>query len=85
MFSQKENIFQIKYGPSATFVFMDFAENAQVMFGLWERETYAFIRSISGSTSWVVDVGAGRGELILYFALKTMSAPLYAIDATYLK
>lgn len=82
VFSQEENIFQIKYGPFCDIRLHGIpAENAQVMFGLWERETYAFIKSISGSTSWVVDVGAGRGELILYFALKTMSAPLYAIDA----
>jgi hypothetical protein len=48
---------------------LDLGYQTQHYLGLWERETYAAIRSIAGKVDWAIDVGAGRGELCLYLML----------------
>jgi hypothetical protein len=40
----------------------------QIYLGLWERETYSAIRRAAQSAEWFVDVGAGKGELCVFFA-----------------
>jgi hypothetical protein len=40
----------------------------QLYLGLWERETYSAIRRAAQSAEWFVDVGAGKGELCVFFA-----------------
>jgi hypothetical protein len=47
---------------------MNLGSQTQVYLGLWERETYRPIKSAATRASWFVDVGAGRGELCVYFA-----------------
>jgi hypothetical protein len=42
--------------------------NMQFIFGLYERETQPIIRSMLGQGAWLIDVGAGLGELCILFA-----------------
>ncbi len=53
---------------------LDLIDRTQLFLGLWERETYAFVRMAAQRSEWVIDVGSGRGELCLFF-LKQSSAP----------
>ncbi len=46
---------------------LDLRSQAQVYLGLWERETYAFVRKTAQKAQWSVDVGSARGEFTLYF------------------
>ena len=46
-----------------------------------ERETYNYIRQAARLASWVVDIGAGSGELSIFFALKTKANPIIAVEA----
>ena len=39
----------------------------QFVLGLWERETYRFVRQEVPGCEWAVDVGSGRGEYTLFF------------------
>jgi hypothetical protein len=50
----------------------------QVIWGLWERETYPFIRK-GLSAAWMIDVGAGWGEMTVLFA-KAGASPVYAVE-----
>jgi Methyltransferase FkbM domain len=40
----------------------------QLFLGLWERETYGAIRQAAPRAKWFIDVGAGKGELCIFFA-----------------
>jgi Methyltransferase FkbM domain len=40
----------------------------QLALGLWERETYGVIRQAASRAEWFIDVGAGKGELCIFFA-----------------
>ena len=51
----------------------------QVRWGLWERETYGYLRKAL-SAAWVIDVGSGWGEMCALFAMKSRAAPIYAVD-----
>lgn len=46
---------------------IDFKSQTQVYFGLYETETFAFTRVAAARADWLVDIGAGAGELALYF------------------
>jgi len=46
---------------------VDFQGQAQLYFGLYETETFAFCRAAAARAQWMVDIGAGTGELALYF------------------
>jgi precorrin-6B methylase 2 len=59
---------------------IDLASQAQIFFGLWERETYSAIRSAVSEASWLIDVGAGRGELCLYYLSKKPAGFAVAIE-----
>jgi FkbM family methyltransferase len=52
----------------------------QLYLGLYERETYAAIRHASRTAQWLVDVGAGHGELCIVFALRPNVRRIIAID-----
>jgi hypothetical protein len=47
---------------------LDLATETQIYLGLWEQETYRFIRSVLSSCRWLIDIGAGKGELSLLLA-----------------
>jgi hypothetical protein len=47
---------------------LDLATETQIYLGLWERETYRFIRSAVIRSRWLVDIGAAKGELSILAA-----------------
>jgi hypothetical protein len=47
---------------------LDLATETQIYLGLWERETYRFIRSALSSCRWLIDIGAAKGELSILLA-----------------
>jgi len=47
---------------------LNLTTQTQIFLGLWERETYWAIRRAAPKAKWFVDVGAGKGELCLFFA-----------------
>ena len=59
---------------------INLAQQSQFYLGLWERETYRFLSRARGRCSWLVDVGAGRGELCLYFAAEPQVTRIVAIE-----
>jgi hypothetical protein len=59
---------------------IDTSNQTQLLLGLAERETHKFIRAASRSASWLIDVGAGDGELSLHFARLPRVSRVYAIE-----
>ena len=59
---------------------LDLKSQSQVYFGLWEKETHRFIRQAATKADWLIDVGAGRGELCLYFLFHRPVAQIVAIE-----
>ncbi len=55
-------------------------DSVQIRLGLWERETYKYIRRAANRIQWMIDVGAGSGELSLYFALRTKAKRVIAVE-----
>jgi hypothetical protein len=53
----------------------------QMRYGLWERETYPYIRRAMRDCDWMIDIGAGAGEHCIAFALRTWASPIIAIDS----
>jgi hypothetical protein len=56
-------------------------DSVQIRLGLWEQETYRYIRRAAHDAAWVIDIGAGSGELSIFFDLKTMAEPIIAVEA----
>lgn len=46
---------------------IDFRHQTQLYLGLYETETFEFCRKATERADWLVDLGAGGGELALYF------------------
>lgn len=59
---------------------IDFSSQTQFLLGLAERETHRFLREAARTASWIVDVGAGAGELSLHFARQPNVSRVYAIE-----
>jgi precorrin-6B methylase 2 len=59
---------------------LDLAGEMQTYLGLWETETYGFIRAAAARCRWAVDVGAGSGELVLYLLLRSRSDEVHAFE-----
>ncbi|MBV8612907.1 MAG: hypothetical protein JOY66_03935 [Acetobacteraceae bacterium] len=59
---------------------LDLAHAMQKYLGLWETETYPFIRAAAARCQWAVDVGAGAGELTLYLLLKSQAGTVHAFE-----
>jgi hypothetical protein len=55
-------------------------DSLQIRLGLWERETYKYIRRAADEASWVIDIGAGSGELSIFFETRTKADPIIAIE-----
>jgi hypothetical protein len=55
-------------------------ESVQMRLGLWERETYKYIRQAAKTARWVIDIGAGSGEHSLFFSLRTRADPILAVE-----
>lgn len=59
---------------------LDLHTDSQLYVGLAERETHPFIRHAAARATWMIDVGAGRGELSLYFLARTHANPIHAFE-----
>ena len=63
----KDTTISFNVGSQDITLDLDLRSQTQMLFGLWERETYAFVGSVSANVRWLIDVGAGSGEMSLYF------------------
>ncbi len=55
-------------------------DRSQLFLGLWERETYPYIRTAARRCRWVIDVGSGRGELCLFFLKQPGAHRVIAVE-----
>jgi hypothetical protein len=49
---------------------LDLTIETQIYLGLWERETYPWLRSALPRCRWLIDVGAAKGELSILLATR---------------
>lgn len=59
---------------------LDLQNETQIYLGLWEHETHKFIRTAARTCAWVIDVGAGKGELCLYFLRNSQAERILAFE-----
>jgi precorrin-6B methylase 2 len=59
---------------------LDLRSQTQMLFGLWERETYTFVAFASANARWLIDIGAGSGEMSLYFLRKGRPVDIIACE-----
>jgi hypothetical protein len=59
---------------------LDLAHQSQLFVGLAEAETHSLIRLAASRARWMVDVGAGHGELSIFFAVKSLASKVYAVE-----
>jgi len=52
----------------------------QLYLGLYERETYTTIRTAARACDWIIDIGAGKGELCLYFLKNSCTQKVLAFE-----
>ena len=58
----------IPFGPFKGLRFdIDLTSQTQFYFGLWEFETHPYIHAALRESNWLIDVGAGFGELCVLF------------------
>ena len=57
------------------------SKSVQIRLGLWEQETYRYIRRAAHEANWVIDIGAGGGELSIFFDSGTRAEPIIAVEA----
>jgi precorrin-6B methylase 2 len=59
---------------------LDLQHAMQQYLGLHERETFAFVRRSVGRAAWMIDVGAGNGELSIFFVRDSHCQIVYAFE-----
>lgn len=59
---------------------LDLQHQTQVYLGLWERETYGYLRRAAEECEWMVDIGAGHGELCLFFLKRSGARRVIAFE-----
>ena len=59
---------------------LDLRRQSQLFLGLAELETHSWIRRCGDQVRTVIDVGAGQGELVLYFLKRTKATRVYAFE-----
>ncbi len=59
---------------------LDLRHQTQVYLGLWEQETYASIRKATKNCAWMIDIGAGKGELCVYFLKHSDAQQIFAFE-----
>lgn len=59
---------------------LDLAHQTQIYLGLYERETFRLIRRAGKTARWVVDVGAGQGDLSIWFLLRSACDTVHAFE-----
>jgi hypothetical protein len=55
-------------------------DSLQIRLGLWERETHKYIKRAAVEARWFIDIGAGSGELSIFFATRTNANPIIAVE-----
>lgn len=55
-------------------------DSLQIRLGLWERETHKYIKRAATAARWIIDIGAGSGELSIFFARRTDADPIIAVE-----
>jgi hypothetical protein len=77
-----ETVERIRSGPMRGIrVLTRKRHSLQLLYGLWERETYPFIGRAASRCRWAIDIGAGAGELALALAASPGIDTVIAIDA----
>jgi predicted RNA methylase len=59
---------------------LDLQHESQIYAGLAEAETHRYVRKAAHRCRWMIDVGAGQGELALYFAANSIAKEIFAIE-----
>lgn len=59
---------------------LDLQHQTQVYLGLWERETYQYLRKAAEDCGWMIDVGAGHGELCVFFLKHSRAKKVLAFE-----
>ena len=59
---------------------IDFATQTQLYLGLYETETFSFLRRAARRAKWMIDVGAGAGELSLFFMRDHGRNTVFAVE-----
>ncbi|WP_346730819.1 FkbM family methyltransferase [Bradyrhizobium sp. 62] len=59
---------------------LDLRSQTQMLLGLWERETYSFVRLEGANAEWFIDIGAGSGEMSLYFLSRPNPVKVVAVE-----
>jgi hypothetical protein len=59
---------------------LDLNYQAQIWAGLYERETYHVIKNTAACCQWFIDIGAGKGELVVYFLKRTSANKVIAVE-----
>ena len=61
-------------------MWLDLRNSFQVYLGLWERETFKFIKKAAKICEWYIDIGAGKGEHVLFFLKESTAEPIFALE-----
>jgi hypothetical protein len=73
--------YRIRFGLFRNLILnLDLQHHMQIYLGLYEIETYVSIKSTSKHCSWLIDVGAGGGELCLYFLKNSRAEKIVGIE-----
>jgi hypothetical protein len=59
---------------------IDFRTQTQLFIGLYETEIFPFCREATSQSKWMIDVGAGAGELALYFMKVNGPGTVFAFE-----
>jgi SAM-dependent methyltransferase len=72
---------KVLFGPFRGLVLnLDFQTQSQLYWGLYEKELNYYIRLALSKSHWIIDIGAGAGELSLLFAKN--GKEFFAIEAS---
>jgi precorrin-6B methylase 2 len=59
---------------------IDLQSQTQLVLGLWERECYPYLALALKRAHWMIDVGAGKGELCMVFMRQPRRIAVIAIE-----
>lgn len=61
-------------------MWLDLRNSFQVYLGLWECETFKLIKKTAKICKWYIDIGAGKGEHVLFFLKESAAEPIFALE-----
>lgn len=59
---------------------IDLQSQSQLLLGLWERETFPWIRQAATRCAWAIDIGAGSGELVAFLLRDSPATRVFAFE-----